>query len=179
MMLNMYRIGTRWLMIVALATALTACDSGERELQTYIDGVKARPGRAIEPLPEFKPPPSFVYEADNRRSPFVSDVDRRRSAAKPNAVPGPDPNRPREFLEEAPLDSLSMVGTLRRVNGNATYALIRDAEGRVHQVTIGNFMGQNFGRVTAISESEIQLVEIIPDGLGAYIERPAGIGLSE
>ncbi|MGW8368392.1 MAG: pilus assembly protein PilP [Gammaproteobacteria bacterium] len=176
-MLNAKTIGGRWLVIAALSTALAACGSGDRELQAYIDDVKARPGGQIEPLPEVTPPPSFAYEADNRRSPFVSDR-RMQAAASANSVPGPDPNRPREFLEEVPLDTLTMVGTLSRSRGSS-FGLVRDSEGRVHRVTVGNYVGQNYGRITAITDSEIRLVELIPDTLGAYIERPAGIGLSD
>jgi type IV pilus assembly protein PilP len=176
-MRNVKTIGTRWLTIVALGAALTACGSGDRELQAYIDEVKARPGGQIEPLPEVTPPPSFVYEAKNRRSPFVSDR-RALAAANPNAVPGPDPDRPREFLEEVPLDTLTMVGTLSRTEGSS-FGLVRDSEGRVHRVTVGNYVGQNYGRITEITDSEILLVELVPDTLGAYIERPAGIGLSD
>jgi type IV pilus assembly protein PilP len=174
---SMTNAGMRWLMILAFAAALSACDSGERELQVYIDDVKARPGRPIEPLPEFKPPPSFEYEPGSRRSPFVSDRDLRRAAANPNAVPGPDPNRAREPLEQDPLDSLRMVGILSDARG--TVGLVQDADGLVHRVRVGNFMGQNYGRITSVSESQIRLVEIVADGLGNFIERPAGIALSD
>lgn len=177
MMLKAKTIGARLLTVAGLTAALAACNPGDRELQAYIDDVKARQGGQIEPLPEVTPPPSFVYEADRRRSPFVSDR-RARVAANANAVPGPDPNRPREFLEEVPLDTLSMVGTLSR-NTGSSFGLVRDSEGRVHRVTVGNYVGQNYGRITSITESEIQLVELIPDTLGAFIERPAGIGLRD
>ena len=81
------------------------------------------------------------------------------------------------FLEGEPLDALSMVGTL--ANNQGAYGLVQDSEGLVHRVTVGNHMGQNYGRITSITESEIQLLEIISDGLGSYYERPASIGLSD
>ena len=166
----------RWLAVAAVAAGVSACGSGADELQAYIDEVKARPGGRIEPLPEIRPAPSFVYEAGNRRSPFMPDTPQQRVSNDPNAVQGPDPNRPREFLEQFPLDTLSMVGTLRGRTGS--FGLVQTADGLVHRVTVGNHLGQNYGRISAISESGIQLVEVIPDGLGGFIERPAGIGLS-
>jgi type IV pilus assembly protein PilP len=101
----------------------------------------------------------------------------RRSSADPNAVQGPDPNRPRETLESFPLDTLRMVGTLSGPTG--AFGLVQSSDGLVHRVSVGNHMGQNYGRITAINDSEIQLVEIIPDGLGGFLERPAGVGLSD
>lgn len=166
----------RWLAVAAVVAGISACGRGTDELQAYIDEVKARPGGRIEPLPEIRPAPSFVYEAGNRRSPFMPDTPQQRVSNDPNAVQGPDPNRPREFLEQFPLDTLRMVGTLRGRTGS--FGLVQTADGLVHRVAVGNHLGQNYGRISAISESGIQLVEVIPDGLGGFIERPAGIGLS-
>lgn len=166
-----------WLIMAAAAVGLSACGSDSAELQAYIDEVKARPGGRIEPLPEIRPAPTFVYAPGNRRSPFMPDTPQQRASNDPNAIEGPDPNRPREFLEQFPLDTLSMVGTLRGQGG--AFGLVQAADGLVHRVTVGNHMGQNYGRISAITESGIELVEIIPDGLGGFIERPAGIGLSD
>ena len=70
-----------------------------------------------------------------------------------------------------------MVGTLQL--GGALYGLVQTSDGLIHRVTVGNYVGQNDGRVVGIEESEIQLTEIIPDGLGGYMEQPAMIGLGE
>jgi type IV pilus assembly protein PilP len=70
-----------------------------------------------------------------------------------------------------------MVGTLSDAQG--AYGLVQDSEGLVHRVTVGDHMGQNYGRITNISESEIQLLEVVSDGLGEYYERPAAVGLSD
>jgi type IV pilus assembly protein PilP len=166
-----------WLAVAALAAAVSACGRSASELQAYIDEVKARPGGRIEPLPEIQPAPVFVYEAGDRRSPFLPDTPQQRASSDPNAVEGPDPNRPRETLEQFPLDTLRMVGTLRGQRG--TFALVQDSTGLVWRVTVGNHMGQNYGRIETITDAEIQLVEIISDGLGGYIERPASVGLSD
>jgi type IV pilus assembly protein PilP len=162
---------------IALFASLAACGADTRELQAYVDEVKARPGGRIEPLPEIQPAPSFVYEAGNRRSPFTPDTPQQRVTADPNSVLGPDQDRPREPLEQFPLDALRMVGTLRGASG--AFGLVQTVDGLVHRVTVGDHLGQNYGRIMSISESEIQLVEIIPDGLGGFLERPAGVGLSD
>jgi type IV pilus assembly protein PilP len=177
--MTLMRTGTLTRMLAGLAVAgsLSACGPGNSDLQTYIDEVKARPGGRIEPLPQIRPAPTFAYEAGDRRSPFVPDTPQRRVSGDPNAVEGPDPNRPREFLEQFPLDTLEMVGTL--ADRRASFGLVQTADGLVHRVTVGNHMGQNYGRIVAITDSEIQLVEIVSDGLGGYLERPAAIGLSD
>ena len=167
----------RWLAAAAMAVGLTACGGANDDLRAYIDDVKARPGGRIEPLPPIVPAPSFVYEPGTRRSPFMPDEPQRRVSNDPNAVDGPDQNRPREPLESFPLDTLRMVGTL--ADRRASFGLIQTTDGLVHRVTVGNHMGQNYGRIVAISDSQIQLVEIISDGLGGYLERPAAIGLAD
>jgi type IV pilus assembly protein PilP len=166
----------RWLSLIAIAAAVTACGGNQRELQAYIDDIKARPGGAIEPLPEIRPAPSYVYEPGDRRSPFVPDAPQRAIGRGPGSVDAPDPDRPRENLERYPLDSLTMVGTLSDERGD--FGLIQDAEGLVHTITVGNYMGQNNGRITSITDSRIGLTEIVPDGLGGHIERPATIALN-
>lgn len=166
---------TRWLAAAALAAALCACGPSQSELRAYVDEVKARPGGRIEPLPEIRPAPSFVYEAGDRRSPFMPDVPQR--SVRGDSLQGPDENRPPQTLEQYPLDTLRMVGTLD--SRGEMVGLVQSSDGLVHRVAVGAYMGQNDGRVLAISESEIQLVEIIADGLGGYLERPAGIGISD
>ena len=153
---------------------LSGCSSDMDELKARVTEIKGRPGERIEPLPQIKAYESFIYNASNMRSPFVPSAPARSDVA--NAV-RPDSKRTREFLEQFPLDTLRMVGTLARAN--ASYGLVQSRDGLVHRVTVGNHMGQNYGRITAISDSEIQLVEIISDGLGGYLERPAAIGLTD
>jgi type IV pilus assembly protein PilP len=163
--------------IAVAAVGLSACGGANDDLRAYIDEIKARPGGRIEPLPQVQPAPTYVYEAGVRRSPFTPDAPQRRVSNDPNAVDGPDRNRPPEFLEQFPLDTLRMVGTL--ADRRASFGLVRGSNGLVHRVRVGEHMGQNYGRIVAISESEIQLVEIISDGLGGYLERPAAIALTD
>lgn len=167
----------RCVALLFAAVLLGACSGEDSDLQQYIDEIKSRPGRRIEPLPPIRPAPTYVYDAGSRRSPFVPDAPQNIAAANPNSIDGPDPDRPREFLEQFPLDGLRMVGSLEINQIKA--GLVQATDGLVHRVTVGNHLGQNYGRVTSISDSEIELVEIIPDGLGGYIQRPASIGLSD
>ena len=165
------------LIVLCVSAGISACGGDMDDLRAYVDEVKARPGGRIEPLPQIRPAPSFVYEAAGRRSPFMPDTPAARVSNNPDAVQGPDPNRAREFLEQFPLDTLRMVGTLNSQDG--TFGLVQTSDGLIHRVTVGNHMGQNYGRIMNISESEIQLVEIIADGIGGYLERPAAVALSD
>jgi type IV pilus assembly protein PilP len=164
-------------LVAVLALGLTACGADMDELDTYINKVKATPGGRIEPLPEITPYEGFAYVADQQgiRSPFVPDTPQSSGSAAGGTRP--DPDRIREFLEDFPLDTLRMVGTLNIAE--TFYGLVQTSDGLIHRVVPGNYLGQNDGRITDISESEITLVEIISDGIGGYIERDAAVGLSD
>jgi len=151
------------------AVLLAGCSGGDADLNAYIKRVKAEPGGRVEPLPEIKPYEAFTYADQNQRSPFVPTM------AGANSV-RPDAHRVREFLEQYSLDTLKMVGTLN-LDGSH-YGLVLASDGRVHRVVIGNHMGQNDGTITDISASKISLTEIVPDGLGGYVQRPAGLALT-
>ena len=155
-------------------TALGGCSSDLDELERQVAEIKSRPGERIEPLPEIKPYEAFAYNASSLRSPFVASAPTRGDVA--NAV-RPDAKRPREFLEQFPLDTMQMVGTLQLQGRN--YGLVQGKDGLVHRVLPGNFMGQNDGRVVGVSSTKISIIEIVPDGLGGYIERPAALALNE
>ena len=167
---------TRGLALVLVALGITACSGDSDDLDQYINSIKARPGGRIEPLPEITPYAAFSYIADRQglRSPFRPDVPQ---AAGGGNGPRPDDERSREYLETFPLDTLGMVGTLH-IN-DTMYGLVQTSDGLIHRVIPGNYLGQNDGRITEISESEIEVVEIISDGIGGYIERDAAVGLSD
>ena len=165
------------LLLAFAAAGLVACGGDMDDLDSYINEVKARPGGRIDPLPEITPYEVFTYVADAEglRSPFVPDTP--QTAGPASGGTRPDPDRPAEFLESFPLDTLRMVGTMD-IN-QTVYGLVQTTDGLIHRVVPGNYMGQNDGRITNITESEIVLVEIISDGIGGYIERDAAIGLSD
>jgi type IV pilus assembly protein PilP len=159
----------------AVTLLLTAgCSPGMSDLENYIAEVKARPGGRIDPLPEITTYRTFAYESDGARSPFMADSP---AAARADNGVRPDADRRRQYLEGFPLDTLRMVGTLRL--GGQLYGLVQTSDKLVHRVVPGNYLGQNDGRIIAINDSAIQLLEIIPDGLGGYTERAASIGLGE
>jgi len=164
------------LILVVSTLMLTACGGDMDDLDQYINETKAKPGGRIEPLPEITPYEVFTYIADAQgmRSPFVPDTP---TASGSTGGARPDLDRSREYLESFPLDTLGMVGTL--FIGETMYGLIQTADGLIHRVVPGNYMGQNDGRINEISDSEIALVEIISDGIGGYIERDAAVGLTD
>jgi type IV pilus assembly protein PilP len=156
----------------SLLAGLAACSSADDELTRFIDETKHESGGRVEPLPEVKPYETFIYSAADLRSPFTP------SGPGANG-PGlrPDSKRNREFLEQFPLDTLRMVGTLRL--GDRMYGLVQTKDGLVHRVTTGNYLGQADGKINEITAAKISLTEIVPDGVGGYIERPAGIALNQ
>jgi len=171
---------TRLLLLLAAITAFTsACSSNNMaELRSYAEKIKARPGSAIEPLPQPKPYETFAYAASDMRSPFEAEIFRLPEISKmPDNGIHPDPNRPRETLEGFSLDTLRMVGTLQQ--SEQLWALIKASDGTIHRVKTENYLGQNHGKIISISEDAIELSEIAPDGLGGWIERPASLALSE
>lgn len=163
--------------VLVLAAGLGACGGDMDDLDQYINEVKAKPGGRIEPLPEITPYEVFTYTADAEglRSPFVPDTP--QVAAGPGGGVRPDSERSREFLEGFPLDTLRMVGTLEL--GDVNYGLVQTSDGLIHRVVPGNYMGQNDGRIVRVTESEIELIEIISDGIGGYLEREAAISLAD
>ena len=163
-------------LVATVMFGLAACGADMKELDQYINQVKARPGGRIDPLPEITPYEVYAYVADNDgvRSPFLPDTPQSAGAAGGTR---PDPDRPREYLEQYSLDTLNMVGTMDI--GDTSYGLVQTSDGLIHRVLPGNYMGQNDGRIVGIDESKIELVEIISDGIGGYIERDAAISLTD
>ncbi|HSN38685.1 MAG TPA: pilus assembly protein PilP [Burkholderiales bacterium] len=134
------------------------------------------PRGRIPPLPEVKPYEPFTYDAFNLTDPF-----KPRKIEPPKATAGgglqPDFNRRREPLESYPLENLKMVGTLQQKKN--VYGLIKTPDNNLFRVKAGNYMGQNFGRITAISESTIQLKEIVQDSGGSWEEKEQALLLQD
>jgi type IV pilus assembly protein PilP len=168
-------LGARAACVAVLASFIAAgCSGAQSDLQKWIAETKKKPGGRIQPLPEVKPYETFAYSASAMRSPFHP----QGPGAIGGGVAGLRPaRRNREFLEGFSLDTLRMVGTFKV--GTSFYGLVQSKDGLVHKVQPGNYLGQNDGKVTDISASKISLVEIIPDGLGGYIERPASLALND
>jgi len=173
MQANNSRLGLCAALGCALLATLSACSSADDELSRFIEDTKKEPGGRVEPLPEVKPYETFIYAATSMRSPFQPGSPGGPGA---NGV-RPDVKRNREFLEQFSLDTLQMVGTLKL--GGSYYGLVQTKDKLVHRVVVGNHVGQADGRITEITPSKITVIEIVPDGLGGYIERPAALGLTE
>ena len=164
----------RLLVPIAFAV-LASCSSEIEELKTFVrDSEKGLP-RRIDPLPPVKPFEPFTYEGFDLPDPF-----KPRKLAPPKEGSGgglaPDLNRRKEPLEAFPLEQLKMVGTLSQ--GKDTYAIVR-AEKTLYRVKKGNYMGQNFGLITDVTESEIKLKEIVQDSAGDWAERQSILPLLE
>lgn len=174
----------RYPSVTLLAILLVGCsDSGHEDLQQYINEVKSSRQGRIEPLPEFVPVENFTYSADELADPFMSWQTKAALAAKAEQKAGvggglqPDLGRRREPLEAFPLDTLRMVGTMQK--DGQTSALVRSPDGLVSRIIVGNYLGQNYGQVVAIRGDTVELVEIVPDGLGSWIKRPASLAIVE
>lgn len=165
----------RWFVSALLLCAgtLAGCSSRDADLDNFLQQTRQEQPGGVQPLPEVRPQESFTYQAQSLRSPFVPGGSGASSAAGVR----PDARRNREYLEQFALDSLKMVGTLNV--GGRSYGLVQSKDGLVHRVLPGNYIGQNDGRVASVTPSKINVTEIVPDGLGGYMERPASLPLSE
>ncbi len=169
----------RLLLLALISLALGGCVRKDmQDLKEYVAEVKARPPTPIDPIPQLKQAETFLYVADDRRDPFVP-TDEITDVLTPTVEEGPrpDPNRRKEELESYPLDALRMVGTLDK--DGERWALIRSPDGTIHRVKKGNYLGKNDGRIVNITEERVEVVELIPNGTGGYIEREAQLTLGD
>jgi len=178
--MGMTNKAARGLACIAAALVLAGCGrgitsepGGAPNLEEWVANVRARPAPPLEPLPVMQQFETFEYAAQGMRDPF--------SAAFTNdgggSGPRPDSNRRKQTLEQFPLDSLDMVGSLG--SGASLAALVMAPDKVTYRVTPGVYMGQNDGRVTSVTEDRIELVELVPDGAGGWLERPASIALED
>lgn len=164
------------LCLVAILPAGCGGGNPHADLDTFMAETKAKPSGRIEPIPPMKAYKPFTYSASGLRSPFVQPVEVREIAhLQGNKVVKPDPNRPKEFLEQFSLDSLAMVGSLE-IEGTR-WALIRDTEGSVHRVRVGNYIGRNNGRIVESAENHVVVMEVVSTGEDAWVERPRTLEL--
>ena len=160
-----------------LCIALSGCSSdGMDDLREFVKNAYADKKPKVEPLPEIKMQESFIYNPTNLPDPFAM-LNLRPQGQKGASGPRPDPNRRKEPLEDYPLDSLKMVGTLMR--GKQVWAVIQAPDSTVYRVQLGDHMGQNSGMITKITEEKINLVELIQGASGDWVEREASLSLEE
>jgi len=159
----------------AALLALAGCSSEMDELKQFVRESEKGLPRRIEPLPPVKPFEPFTYEGFDLPDPFKP---RKLTDRKDGGGGGlaPDLNRRKEPLEAFPLEQLKMVGTLSQ--NKETYALVK-ADKTLYRVKKGNYMGQNFGLITDVSDTEIKLKEIVQDSAGDWAERQSILPLLE
>lgn len=173
---KMLRSAAALMLVLALGACgrgITSTPGDAPNLQKWVADVRARPAPPLPPLPVMQQFETFEYAAQDMRDPF-SDA-----WSNPDSGTGlrPDPNRPKQPLEQYPLDSLDMVGTIG--HGAGLVALLMAPDRVTHRIRPGTYMGQNDGRVVGVYEDRVELVELVPDGAGGWLERPASIALED
>lgn len=169
----------RTVVVIVAMAVLAGCGNGNdfRDLDAYMNEMRLRAPGKIEPTPTFRSYPTFTYDAANLRSPFSRQVKADLAGRKHGSRNvKPDPNRVKQYLEGFNIEQFEMVGTISSAAGS--FALLRGAGG-VHRLKVGDYLGRNDGRIVAISASQVDVVEIVPDGQGTWLERPRTIPLKE
>jgi type IV pilus assembly protein PilP len=159
------------LAVAALSLILAGCSQPNEDLRTWMAQQGQGQRGKIPPLPTYQEYQPFEYNDYALQDPFYP----RKMGAE--AAKNPNEGRPPQPLEAYPLESLSMVGTIQK--GNNMYALIRVPNHEIYQVGIGNYVGQNYGKIISISETEVQLSELVQDGQGDWTDRPNSLKLVE
>ena len=149
---------------------------GMGDLRQFVKNAHADRKPRVEPLPEIQTHETFAYASEDGTDPFAS-YNLKPTGTAAVSGPRPDLNRRKDPLEEYPLDSLKMVGTLSR--GTDVWVVIQAADGTVHRAMVGDHMGQNFGMITKITEEKVELVELIQGPTGQWIERDGSIAIEE
>ncbi|MGE5623084.1 MAG: pilus assembly protein PilP [Bacillota bacterium] len=177
-MMEMRALG-RTIAAAALLSGLAGCgDSGVTELRQWMDEVRQQTPVNVKPIPEPKKFTPFAYGGKDQPDPY-SPAKLSVALAKVQATKNglkPDLDRRKEPLENYPLDSIKMVGTLQKPGMN--YALLQ-VDKAVFQAKVGNYVGENFGMITKITETEVELKEIVRDASGEWVERQAKLELQE
>nr|WP_151449250.1 pilus assembly protein PilP [Lacisediminimonas profundi] len=171
------RLGMLWLLPAVLVAGCG--DSGEQEVRTWMNETRSQTRVSVPKLIEPKKFTPFLYSQKGEIDPFNPvklQVALARQQSATSSKLRPNMERRREALEAYPMDSLKMVGTLQ--SRDLRFALI-EVDKLVYQVKIGNYMGQNFGMVTRITDNEVELKEVVQDAGGEWIERKAKLELQE
>jgi type IV pilus assembly protein PilP len=156
---------------------MVGCDDQHDDLEQFVREAGQGMRGKVDPLPEVKPYEPFPYAAFDLAEPFKP----RKLKASSNVGGGgafqPDLNRRKEPLESYELEKLKMVGSLQQ--NKVIYALIKAPDNSLHRVKAGNYMGVNYGKITSVSETEIQLMEVIEDSAGDWSEKQSSVTLVE
>ncbi|MEY4754018.1 MAG: hypothetical protein RJA44_1693 [Pseudomonadota bacterium] len=168
-----------WVLLVASTAGLSACGDSQGELREWMEiqrrEVKPRVPALVPPR-KFDPQPYLVADTTDPFSTQKLMVAIKQESRQPNSLLAAELNRRKEPLEAYPLDALTMVGSIER--GASRYALLR-VDGLVYQVRAGEYIGQNYGKITKITETEVALREIVQDAVGEWVERTTSLQLQE
>ena len=168
------------LLLLSIVFLVACSDSNITDLEEFIAQTSAKPKGRIAPLPEFKPYSAFIYSASAMRSPFESPVTFEEISSRvDDTVNAPNESRPKQALERFNLSELTLVGTLSKDGDGSLKALIKTQTGNVHVIESGQYMGKNHGRIINISDSKLELIEVVPNGSGGWISRPQTLGLNQ
>lgn len=164
--------------IVLLAILLAGCGGEEfQDLRDFVSNAGADMRGKVEPPPDIKPYEPFAYDnATSLPDPFKPRK-MKAGGAGHGGLNQPDFDRPKEELEDYPLESLKMVGYLSQKG--VGHAVLRTSEGKIHQVKVGNYVGLNFGQITSISENGLTVKEMVQDSAGDWTERESSLQLIE
>lgn len=173
----MIRVSHLFLMV--FFGVLTGCSSDQehRDLHEFMADTKKRPSGEIPDVPPFVPYQPFSYAATTLRSPFEKPVPIDETALRGGRTVVPDLTRAPEFLESFNITSLKMVGSVTQAG--KIWALIDTSEGSVVRATVGNYMGKNYGKIVSVTSSQIEVMEIVSNGAGGWVENPRIIKLEE
>ena len=165
--------------MVLMVMMLSACSENTNDLEKYIVSIKERPADPIPPIPPVKTYTPYEYDGLTGRDPFRQSISEGSDDGRGEKGTGPRPDfdRPKQYLERYELDTLAMVGTFSKEESH--WALVRDPEGVIHRVPKGDYMGKNHGQVASISNTQVNLSELISDGAGGWLVREASIALGE
>lgn len=151
--------------------ALSACSNGDqKKLERYVEDVKKRGSHRVEPIPQPQPYHRYAYPKSHKRNPFLRVVKRAPMRGQP------DLSRPKQELENFALDSLRMVGTV--LHDNELWAVISAPDGVVYRVSPGAYMGQNYGKITKVTDKTIEVEESVQTHSG-WEKRSVKLGLVE
>lgn len=166
-------------LVLLSVLALTGCFDDVSDLKVHIAEVQANTSSSIQPMPEMKVYDHFDYSSQSLRSPF--------NAPEPEAIQekiqqmsgclSPDPRRRKQPLEKYALSDLTMRGTLGELG--VTWALVEASDQTLHRVAVGSYVGLYHGRITSVSQQDIKVLELIPDGAGCWVERETTVSITE
>ena len=159
-------------LLLLSAGVLSACsdDNNVKKAANFVAAEKNKPPQQIDEIPIILPIEDYIYPATSQRDPFVL-------MQSQNTTNGPDVQRAKQPLENFALDALKMVGTLRQ--DNKTWGIIAAPNGMVYKITIGNYLGQHFGKVTTVEKQKIIITETIPNPSGGWTNRSAELTLKQ